>query len=151
MIQKLDNYKCRKLLSQNYIGHLAYTFNNKPFVVPITYYYDNINNTVIGYSGKGHKIKALRINRDVSMEVSVVNSVNNWESVMVQGIYREFEGSTAKINLHKFSEGVKAIINNREGKNLEFIGEFSSKIYKEGPPIVFKIEIEELTGRERQR
>ena len=112
MIQKLDNYKCRKLLSQNYIGHLAYTFNNKPFVVPITYYYDNINNTVIGYSGKGHKIKALRINRDVSMEVSVVNSVNNWESVMVQGIYREFEGSTAKINLHKFSEGVKAIINN---------------------------------------
>lgn len=151
MIQKLDNYKCRKLLSQNYIGHLAYTFNNKPFVVPITYYYDSINNTVIGYSGKGHKIKALRINRDVSMEVSVVNSVNNWESVMVQGIYREFEGSTAKINLHKFSEGVKAIINNREGKNLEFIGEFSSKIYKEGPPIVFKIEIEELTGRERQR
>ena len=151
MIQKLDNYKCRKLLSQNYIGHLAYTFNNKPFVVPITYYYNNINNTVIGYSGKGHKIKALRINRDVSMEVSVVNSVNNWESVMVQGIYREFEGSTAKINLHKFSEGVKAIINNREGKNLEFIGEFSSKIYKEGPPIVFKIEIEELTGRERQR
>jgi hypothetical protein len=151
MIQKLDKSKCRILLSQNYIGHLAYNFNNKPYVVPITYYYDDSTNSIIGYSGKGHKIRALRINRDVSMEVSEIVSVNNWKSILVQGIYREFEGSTAKINLHKFSEGVKEVISNKEGKNYSFIGEFSSKIYKEGPPIVFKIEIEELTGRERQR
>ena len=67
MIKKLNTSKCRLLLSQNYIGHLAYTFNNKPYVVPITYYYDYSTNAIIGYSGKGHKIKALRINKDVSM------------------------------------------------------------------------------------
>jgi nitroimidazol reductase NimA-like FMN-containing flavoprotein (pyridoxamine 5'-phosphate oxidase superfamily) len=150
MIQKLNTSKCRLLLSQNYIGHLAYTFNNKPYVVPITYYFDHSTNTILGYSGKGHKIRALRINRDVSMEVSEVDSINNWKSILVQGTYREFEGSTAKINLHKFSEGVKKAVNIKEGKNLNYIGEFSSKIYKEGPPIVFKIDIEELTGRERE-
>lgn len=150
MIQKLDKSKCRTLLSQNYIGHLAYIFNNRPYVLPITYFYDESTNSIIGYSGKGHKIRALRINRDISMEVSEVDTVSNWKSVLVQGSYREFEGSTAKINLHKFSEGVKEVISYKEGKNLSYISEFSSKIYKEGPPIVFKIDIEELTGRERR-
>ena len=150
MIQKLDKTKCRLLLSQNYIGHLSYIFNNKPYVVPITYYYDDMTNAIIGYSGIGHKIRALRINRDVSMEVSEVASVNNWKSVLVQGTYREFEGSTALMNLHKFAEGVKDIIKNVEGKELSFISDFSNKIYKEGQPVVFKIDVEELTGRERK-
>lgn len=139
------------MLSQNYIGHLAYIFNNKPYVIPITYYYDVTTDSIIGYSGKGHKIRAMRINRDVSMEVSEVDSVNHWKSVLVQGIYREFEGSTAIMNLHKFAVGVKEIIRNVEGKDLSYISDFSSKIYKEGAPIIFKIDIEELTGRARQR
>ena len=52
--------------------------------------------------------------------------------------------------MHKFSEGVKDIIRKTEGKDLQFLSEFSSKIYKEGVPIVFKIDIEEITGRARQ-
>ncbi|MBT8244448.1 MAG: flavin mononucleotide-binding protein [Winogradskyella sp.] len=150
MIQKLDNSKCKLLLSQNYIGQLSYIFNDRPYIVPITYFYDALQNAIIGYSGKGHKIRALRINRDVAVGVYEVDSVNNWKSVLVQGSYREFEGSTAKINLHKFSEGVKEIISNKEGKNLKYISEFSSKIYKEGPPIVFKIDIEDIIGKERK-
>jgi nitroimidazol reductase NimA-like FMN-containing flavoprotein (pyridoxamine 5'-phosphate oxidase superfamily) len=151
MIHKLNPSKCRLLLTQNYIGHLSYIFNNKPYVIPITYYYDVTTGSIIGYSGKGHKIRAMRINRDVSMEVSEVDSVSNWKSVLVQGIYREFEGSTAKMALRKFVEGVKEIIGNIEGKNLSYISDFSNKIYKEGPPIVFNIEIEELIGRYRKQ
>ncbi|WP_323789578.1 pyridoxamine 5'-phosphate oxidase family protein [Psychroserpens sp.] len=150
MIQKLNKSNCRLLLSQNYIGHLSYIFNNKPYVIPITYFYDSTTDSIIGYSGKGHKIKAMRMNRVVSMEVSEVDSVNNWKSVLVQGIYHEFEGSTAVMNLHKFIHGVKETIRNIEGKDLNYISDFSSKIYKEGPPVVFNIEIEELFGRLRK-
>lgn len=150
MIQKLDKSTCKLLLSQNYIGHLSYIFNNKPYVVPITYYYDAATDSIIGYSGKGHKIRAMRINGDVSIVVSEIGSVSNWKSVLAQGIYREFEGSTAIMNLHKFAVGVKEIIRNVEGKDLSYISDFSSKIYKEGPPIVFKIEVEELIGRLRK-
>ena len=150
MILKLGKSKCRILLSKNYIGHMAYIYKNRPYVIPITYYYDDSTNALLGYSGKGHKVNALRINNGVSVEVAEIDSVNNWKSVAVQGTYHEFEGSTAKIYLHKFSEGVKEIIKNTEGKDLKYLSEFSSKIYKEGPPIVFKINIEELTGRERQ-
>lgn len=150
MIIKLGKSKCIALLKNNYIGHLAYVFNNQPYIVPITYYYDDSTNSLICYSGIGHKIKAMRINSAVSLEVSEIDSVNNWRSVVAYGTYREFLGSTAKINLHKFSDGVKDIIKREEGKDLKFLSEFSSKIYKEGLPIVFKIDIAELTGRERQ-
>ena len=149
MILKLGKSKCRLLLSNNYIGHLAYIYKNRPFVIPITFYYDNSTNSLLGYSGNGHKINALRIANSVSVEISEIDTVNKWKSVLVQGTFYEFEGSTAKINLHKFSEGVKNIIREKEGKDLKYLSEFSSKIYKEGPPIVFKIHIEELTGRER--
>jgi len=150
MILKLGKSKCRTLLSNNYIGHLAYIYKNSPFVIPITYYYDGSTNTLLGYSGNGHKINALRIANGVSVEISEIDSVNTWRSVLVQGNFFEFEGSTAKINLHKFTEGVKEIIRIKEGINLKYLSEFSSKIYKEGPPIVFKIDVEELTGRERK-
>ena len=109
---------------------MAYIYNNRPYVVPITYYYDPRENTIIGYSGNGHKTKALRNNAAVSLEVAEIESVSNWESVLAHGTYREFDGSAAKINLHKFSEGVKRIIEKREHKSLDHITEFSSKIFK---------------------
>jgi len=150
MILKLGKSKCRTLLSNNYIGHLAYIYKNRPFVIPVTYYYDDSTNALFGYSGDGHKINALRINNAVSLEVADIESVNTWKSVSVQGAFYELEGSTAKINLHKFSEGVKDVVRIKERRDLKYLSEFSSKIYKEGPPIVFKIDIEELTGRERK-
>ncbi|AUP81326.1 pyridoxamine 5'-phosphate oxidase family protein [Flavivirga eckloniae] len=149
MIKRLEKYECRALLSHNYIGYLSYIFNNRPYTIPITYYYDKIRDYIIGYSGNGQKIKAMRNNNSVSLQVAEINSVNHWKSVLVHGIYREFQGNAAQINLHRFSEGVKEIVKNIENKNLHYISEFSSKIYKEGLPIVFQIEIEDLTGKER--
>ena len=97
MILKLGKSKCRTLLSNNYIGHLAYIYKNRPLVIPITYYYDDSINALLGYSGNGHKINALRIDNGVSLEISEIASVNTWKSVLVQGSFYEFEGSTAKI------------------------------------------------------
>ena len=150
MIYNLKKHRCRELLNENYIGHLGYVFKNKPFVLPITYYYNMLKNTITCYSGEGHKIKALRTNNNVSLEVAEIDSVNKWQCVVVDGKYREFEGSTAKLNLHRFYEGVKGLIQKKEGKNPRFLSEFSSKIYKEGQPVVFEIAINEVSGRERK-
>ena len=149
MIRKLNKLHCLELLDKNYIGHLAYVFENKPYVVPITYFLNNENNSIVCYSGEGHKIKALRNNKNISLEVSTINSVNSWKSVLVHGLYQEFEGSAAKLYLHKFAEGVKKLIQKKERRDLKFLSEFSSKIFKEGLPVVFEIKIEDITGRER--
>jgi len=150
MRKSLDKDECKLILGNNYIGHIAYIYRKRPFVVPITYYYDEKANTIICYSGIGHKIAAMRKNNAVSIEVSEIESVNNWQSVLVEGDFEELHGGDAKAQLHGFSLGVKDLIIKKERRDLHFISEFSSKIYKEEIPIVFKIKIEEITGKKRK-
>lgn len=148
MIKPLKKKECELVLEQNYIGHLAYTYLNKPFVVPITYFFKD--DRIICYSGEGHKINALRKHNLVALEVSDINSVSNWQSVVAHGNYEELQGSNAKALLHEFSLGVKDVIMRKELRDLDYISEFSAKISSNDIHIVFVINIEEMTGKMRR-
>ncbi|WP_452221419.1 pyridoxamine 5'-phosphate oxidase family protein [Lacinutrix salivirga] len=150
MIKNLEDKEKTHILETNYIGHLGYIFEGKPYVVPITYFYDKQNNSIICYSGDGHKMNAMRQNNAVSLQVADINSVNDWRSVLVHGTFKQYFASEAKAYLHQFSLGVKDIITNREQYKPDFISEFSSSIYKENIPIVFIINIENITGKKRK-
>ncbi|EPR72886.1 hypothetical protein ADIWIN_2209 [Winogradskyella psychrotolerans RS-3] len=147
MIKSLKKEECQLILSQNYIGHLAYIYQNKPFVVPITYFYSD--NRIICYSGDGHKINAMRQHNKVAIEVDEITSITNWRSVVAHGQFIELERSSAKAMLHEFSLGVKDVIMRKELRDLDFISEFSAKIDSEEIPTIFIINIEELTGKLR--
>lgn len=150
MIRNLNHDETRKILASNYIGNLSYIYRARPYVVPITYFFDADHNVIIGYSAEGHKVRAMRKNGSVSLGVSEVDSVNSWNSVLAQGTFIELSGSDAKAQLHIFSLGVKDLIINKEHRNLDFISEFSSKIYKDDLPIVFQIKVDEITGKMRR-
>lgn len=150
MITNLKKQECLKILHNNYIGHLAYVYKNSPFIVPITYFYDTKNIIIVGYSGEGHKTKALRLNNAVVLEVAEITAVDNWQSVLVHGTFKELSGPDAKHYLHEFSNGIKKQIANKEQKDVEFIREFSGKTSFESPPIVYQIIIEEITGKQRK-
>ena len=149
MIKTLDEKESLSLIESNYIGNLAYVYKNNPFIVPMTYYFDKENHVIICYSAEGHKINAMRKNNIIAFEVIEMESVNNWKSVLAHGTYEELSGSNVKLQLHKFSEGVKSVIKRKEHREVDFISEFSSKIYKNDLPIAFLIKINELTGKVR--
>lgn len=149
MIKALNKKESLTLLQNNYIGYLAYIFKNQPFIVPMTYYFDVENNVMICYSAEGHKIKAMRKNNNVSFEVLELDSVYKWQSILVHGTYEELIGSNIKLQLHKFSLGVKNIIKDKENREVDFISEFSSKIYRNDLPIAFLIKIEDIVGKKR--
>ncbi|WAC02775.1 pyridoxamine 5'-phosphate oxidase family protein [Lacinutrix neustonica] len=150
MIKNLVNKESLFILNHNYIGHLGYIYHDRPYVVPITYYFDEKEGVIVGYSGEGHKINAMRKHNFVSLEVAEIKSVNHWQSVLVEGAYEELEGSFAKAKLHEFSLGVKDVILNTEQRDVDYINEFSAKIYKDDVPIVFIIRIAEITGKKRR-
>ena len=139
-----------RILSHNYVGRLAFIAQDKPFAVPITYFFDPQDNTILSYSGEGHKIDAMRKNPSVSLQVDEIQSVHNWESALVHGSFEELKGSDAKQKLHRFAEGVKSIIQSKERKEVEFINEFSSKEYSGKNSIVFRINILEITGKRKE-
>ena len=150
MIITLNKKERTKVLENNYIGDLSYIYRGRPYIAPITYYYNKKMNTIIGYSAEGHKIRAMRKNPNVCLSVSEIDSVNSWISVLAQGVFLELSGSNAKAQLHEFAIGVKDLIIKREHRELDFISEFSSKIYNDDLPIVFAIKIEEITGKMRR-
>lgn len=135
------------VIRNNYTGHLGYLSHGAPYVIPITYYFDPTDNTIISYSAEGHKIDTMRKNKTVSIQVGEIASIYNWESVLVHGTFEELMGSVAKQKLHDFTEGIKQIISQKEHKEVEFISEFSGKSYAKGTPIVFKINITGITGK----
>lgn len=150
MIKNLRRKTGIDILRKNYIGRLAYIANGEPYVVPITYYYDGDNNSIISYTSEGHKIQSMRINRTVSLQVDEITSVNHWRSVQVHGLFEELEQIDAKFQLHVFAEGVKKVIAEWEEEIPRFIGEFSSKLKGEGLPVVYRIKIQEITAKLRK-
>jgi len=151
MIKDLDSKECIKLLQNNYLGRLAYIRGKNPYVIPITYYYyDKADHSIISYSLEGHKIDAMRKKKLVSLAVDEIESITSWKSVLVHGKFEELGGADAKNLLREFSQGVKNIINSDADKNVQFIHEFSSKLgAEEASPIVYRIKIDEITGKYR--
>ena len=139
-----------RILSNNYLGHLAFISKKDPFIIPITYYYYETNNSIICYSAEGHKIKAMRKNTSVSLEVEEIESNSNWQTVLVHGTFEELHGSDAKFYLHQFAQGVKSILTRKEDTLPGVISDFSSKLYSKGIPVVYRIKIVEITGKRKE-
>ena len=149
MRRSLTTKECYNILSNNYIGNLGYLYRNRPFIVPITFFYDKKQACIISYSAEGHKVKAMRKNNSICLEVAEIESVDHWRSILVHGSFQQLEGSEAKAYLHEFSLGVKDLIFEKEGRDLDFISQFSSKIYNDEIAVIYKLKIEEITGKIR--
>ncbi|NHF59615.1 flavin mononucleotide-binding protein [Flavobacteriaceae bacterium TP-CH-4] len=149
MIKDMELKECKSVLSKNYIGRIGYISQGSPDILPMTFYYHPDQNSIISYSSEGGKIMAMRNNSSVSFQVDDIVSGNEWRSVLVRGEFEEISGTDAKYLLHEFSEAVKAVIKTRENASPKFISEFSSKLESQGTPIVFRIRISEITGKQR--
>ena len=149
MFKNLEEREIDYILENNYVGQLAYIYKGKPFIVPITYFFDKDNNTIICYSGDGHKMNAMRKNPEVSLLVSDIDNITRWKSVLSHGVFEQYFGSEAKAYLHQFSLGIKDIILEKEHSIANFISDFSSKIYKDDIPSVFIIKIASKVGKKR--
>lgn len=150
MYTTLEEKQSLSILKNDYLAHLSYIYQNRPYVVPITYFYDANRNVIICYSGEGHKMNAMRKNNQVALSVVDVDGLTQWRSVMVHGEFEQLFGSDAKAYLHEFSLGIKNLIAEKEQTELSFISEFSSKLVNENLPMIFIIKIDEVTGKTRK-
>ncbi|MGI9549832.1 MAG: pyridoxamine 5'-phosphate oxidase family protein, partial [Aurantibacter sp.] len=107
MIKDLELSKCLDLLGNNYIGRLAFISHGEPYIIPITYFHDSEEKSILSYAAKGHKIEAMRNYDSVALQVDEIKSIQEWRSVLVHGKFEELKGSTAKKYLHRFAEGVQ--------------------------------------------
>jgi len=146
MSNELSLAQIEETLQSHYIGHLAYTLDNKPFVVPITYLYDAEHNSLIGYTAEGHKIEVMRKNPYVCVEVSSIRDLSHWKSVVVEGTYEELSGMDAVNALQSLVSKLERLINEEGKQHVDQIREMA-RANDKATKVIYRINISQKVGR----
>ena len=93
MISSLDQDHIEIVLKTERIGHLACAADDQPYVVPITFVYED--GYVYAHTNDGMKVDFMRRNPKVCFEVDKIESMKSWRSVVAKGIYEELDGQAA--------------------------------------------------------
>lgn len=150
MIKDIEHLEGLQILKRNYIGRLGYSDENGPNVLPITYFFDVKDHSILSYASEGHKINAMRKSPNVSLLVDEINTIKDWKSVLVHGTFEELSGSAAKKFLQRFAEGVQDTIAKRKDEHPKFISDFSIRLSQAKIPIVYRIKIRTTSGKFRE-
>ncbi|WP_192938404.1 pyridoxamine 5'-phosphate oxidase family protein [Flagellimonas sp.] len=147
MIIDLEPIKCNALLTDNYVGRLAYIADHEPHVVPSTYFFDADQGCILCFASNGHRINALRKCNKVSFQVDRIESFRHWQSVQVHGTYQELAGDRAKECLKRFAEGVERTIDHKNAERPHFLSHFSGRLQEAEMPVVYRIAVTKITGK----
>ena len=82
-IHEMTDKAMEALLARVGYGHLGCALDNRPYVVPIQYIYDN--SFVYIYTNDGKKAEILRSNPYVCLQVEEVVDNGNWQSIVAEG------------------------------------------------------------------
>ena len=74
-------------LARQWIGRIACAANDRPYVVPIAYAFEQ--GCVYAYSTLGRKISVMRKQPLVCFEVEAIEGPSRWRSVIAEAVYEE--------------------------------------------------------------
>lgn len=87
MTRMLDETEARKLIAAGKIGRLGCVDNGEPYVVPISYVFEDMS--IYSHSMPGRKIEALRAHPRACLQVDEIRDDFNWRSVIAFGNFEE--------------------------------------------------------------
>jgi nitroimidazol reductase NimA-like FMN-containing flavoprotein (pyridoxamine 5'-phosphate oxidase superfamily) len=83
MMGALNVDEIEEILRSEIVARIAYIYEGRPHIVPVTYVYDG--ESVYIHSAEGTKARAMRENPNVCVEVEQIRSMANWKTVVAQG------------------------------------------------------------------
>ena len=146
MIGTLTSQEIEAFVASNYIAYLACSDSNTPYIVPITYYYDEPSNSLISYTTEGRKISILRANPQISLIVSEIQDLTNWKTVILEGKFEELSGMDEITAVQTLSAKLTRLISEKQQKEVAFINEVA-RINEDNPKVIYRIHLEKKSGR----
>ena len=86
-IDELNETECREILSRASMARLGCSLNDQPYVVPVGIAYED--NYIYVFSTMGQKIRWMRSNPKVCVQIDEMRSQSDWASVIANGEYQE--------------------------------------------------------------
>ena len=90
MLGRLTDHQIEDILHGEVIARIGCISDGRVYVVPVSYAYDGTH--VWGHTMEGAKLRAMRANPNVCVEVEQVDDMSNWRSVIAWGTFEECEG-----------------------------------------------------------
>jgi uncharacterized protein len=138
-IREMTDRDMKELLARVCYGHLGCARDNRPYIVPIQYIYDN--SCVYVYTNDGKKAEILLSNPYVCLQVEEVVDNGNWQSVIA-------DGTAEQVIDHAEAEAIRELMNSRISAPTPAMGiTWVNNWISARKEIIFKIKIETLSGR----
>jgi len=143
LIHTLAAAECREVLKRARYGRLACARADQPYVVPISLYLDPERNAVFCFSTVGQKVRWMRKNPRVCLEVEEIVSRTEWTTVVAFGRYEEIPRAPEAASLR---QRAAALFERESSWWLPAAATLSSG--RQGVhPVIFRIRLGRVTGR----
>lgn len=142
MSDVLPGDRIERLLETASVARLGCHADGRTYVVPVSYAY--YGGACYGHMSEGLKLRMLRANPSVCLEVDAVQGLSRWESVIAWGTFEELEGEAAREGAELFMRRVHGALTGREVTPAE-IERLVTLGLSRG--IVYRIRLDEKTGR----
>jgi len=90
---ELTPLEINTLLMTQWVARLGCHMDGLTYVVPISYAYDGCS--ILGHSVEGSKLRMMRNNPEICVQVDRVEDLGNWQSVIAWGHFEELHGADA--------------------------------------------------------
>lgn len=149
MLGKLSETEVERLLKEQVVGRIACQSKGEIYLVPINYVYRD--GCVYGHSGEGKKIRMMRENPNVCFEIDDIRSIFQWKSVIARGKYEEITDFDEKQQaMQGIIHRIMPLVTDPEGHPSHGITEKDSDVGTSVELVVYRIRLEEITGRFEQ-
>jgi nitroimidazol reductase NimA-like FMN-containing flavoprotein (pyridoxamine 5'-phosphate oxidase superfamily) len=150
MLGWLSSDEIEKLLNSTVVARLGCHAEGRTYVVPITYAYDG--ESVIVQSADGLKVRMMRLNPYVCIQVDHIEDLANWRSVIAWGRFEELRGPEAAAALERLRKRLEPLVvsETTRGADTPAAGETPIRPGN-GHASVYRIRLTEKTGRFERR
>ena len=87
-VEKLKLDECWNILRRKRLGRLACSLNDQPYIVPLNFVFDGKQH-IYAFSTVGQKIKWMRENPLICLEIDDIENQDHWTSIIIFGRYEE--------------------------------------------------------------
>ena len=150
MLGILSSDEIEDLLRSEFIARLGCHADGRTYVVPITYAYDG--ESLIGHSADGLKLRMMRRNPFVCVEIDHLDDFANWRSVIAQGRFEDLKDEAAAAALIVLRERFRPahVSETSQPSHGLHPGESETHVGN-GSLHLYRIHLEEKTGRFERR
>ena len=141
VIHEMTREECQAVLARASMGRLGCALDNQPYVVPVYFAYEP--DYIYVLSTFGQKIKWMRANPKVCVEIEEAPTQPEWVTVIANGNYQElFEPQYSTERTH-----ARKLLEKRHRWWLNALAERRAKSSDDWiEPLFFRIQVDSVTG-----